>query len=227
MVHLEPLAKRPIALSPSQAAHDRCDAPSSPDAPGAHWSRGTLAALAIAALCVVGAGPKSPSEVQWLTNLAANGSSGAQLQLGLAYRAGALGLAPDREASRHWLRMSAEGGNAYAAETLQAGRHTPNDGAVRGATLDGLATRFHSLTLRTLSIAADLISRVSLAPQSATALRQSAEAGDPIAQYQLGIRYRDGSWGVERDTVKARSWLVRAADSGNSLAAQALLTVSH
>jgi TPR repeat protein len=78
-----------------------------------------------------------------------------------------------------------------------------------------------------MSVVADLISWASLAPQSATALRMTADGGDPIAQYQLGIRYRDGGWGVERDTAQARSWLTRAAGAGNPLAAQALLSISH
>jgi len=227
MMHFAPLPKRLIALSASGAPHNRPGGPFLPGARVTPWFRGTLAALVVAVLWAVGGSLESPSATQWLTKPAADGNPGAQLALGLAYRDGALGLEPDRAPSRRWPRMSADGGNPNAAETLRAEGHTPTHGAIQGSTLAALAARFHSLTLQTLSVVADLISRVSLAPQSAAALRMAADAGDPIAQYQLGIRYRDGGWGVERDTAQAQSWLTRAANAGNSLAAQALLTVSH
>jgi TPR repeat protein len=227
MMHFPPLPRRLIVLSASRGPHNRPNGSSLPGALVTPWLGGTLVALAFAAVYAVGGSLKPPSEAQWLTNLAASGNSGAQLQLGLAYRDGALGLKPDRAASLHWLRTSAQGGNAYAAQTLQPEGHASRDGAVQGMTLAALATRFHSLTLQAMSVVADLISWASLAPQSATALRMTADGGDPIAQYQLGIRYRDGGWGVERDTAQARSWLTRAAGAGNPLAAQALLSISH
>jgi uncharacterized protein len=227
MMHFAPLTRRLTALPAPPAPHHRSGGSSLPGAFATPWFRGTLAALTLAVVYAVGGNLKSPSEAQWLSTLAGNGNSGAQLELGLAYRDGAFGLKPDREASRHWLRMSAEGGNAYAAQTLQTRDDASSDGAVQGTTLAALAARFHSLTLQAVSVVTDLISRASLAPQSAAALRMAADAGDPIAQYQLGIRYRDGGWGVGRDRAQARSWLTRAADAGNSLAAQALLTVSH
>ena len=227
MMHFAPLTTRLTALPGPRAPHHRSGGSSLPGAFATPWFRGTLAALTLAVVYAVGGSLKSPSEAQWLTTLATNGNPGAQLELGLAYRDGAFGLKPDREASRHWLRMSAEAGNTYAAQTIQTGDHTTNDGTVRGTTLAALAARFHSLTLQALAVVTDLISRASLTPQSAGALRMTADAGDPTAQYQLGIRYRDGGWGVERDTAQARNWLTRAAGAGNSLAAQALPTVSH
>ncbi len=44
-------------------------------------------------------------------------------------------------------------------------------------------------------------------------LIREANAGDPLAQHELGIRYLLGE-GVEADTVKAAQWIKKAADHG-------------
>ena len=44
-------------------------------------------------------------------------------------------------------------------------------------------------------------------------LIREANAGDPLAQHELGIRYLLGE-GVEADTVKAAEWIKKAADHG-------------
>ena len=43
-----------------------------------------------------------------------------------------------------------------------------------------------------------------------------AEAGDPIAQYDLGMMYLDGD-GVGKDSKEAVKWFRKAADQGNAL----------
>ena len=58
--------------------------------------------------------------------------------------------------------------------------------------------------------------------QSAEELMARADDGDPNAEYQLGLHYLNGAWAVERDPAKARYWLQRAADAGNTLAKQSL-----
>ncbi|MGA7978854.1 MAG: tetratricopeptide repeat protein [Chromatiaceae bacterium] len=263
------------------------------------WLPRALGIGVLAATCALAVSFKSPSEVQWLTDLADGGDAGAQLQLGLAYRDGRLGLTPDQKVSIQWLRMSAGQGNAYAASALgdayarqagtspdaaasavqwwrkaaQAGnadaqRHLSEalvqrgdtaagdawvrEGSIQGrpeavqrpqrlssqdqvltgdaegeGTLASLAARLHSRSLQALSYVADLLKRTSLGPQSTISLRKAAEAGDSVAQYQLGIRYRDGGWGVERDPNQARGWLSRAAASGNTLAGQALASLER
>lgn len=57
-----------------------------------------------------------------------------------------------------------------------------------------------------------------------TVLRLSAplaEAGDPVAQYRMGMLYRFG-WGVDRDFAAAREWFQKAAHKGNGSAASEL-----
>ena len=51
---------------------------------------------------------------------------------------------------------------------------------------------------------------------------KKALSGDPDAQYELGLRYETGAWGVEQDGKTAVLWLTRAAEGGHRLAMQAL-----
>ena len=53
--------------------------------------------------------------------------------------------------------------------------------------------------------------------QKIAALRASAEAGDALAQVNLGVMYTKGN-GVRRDDIEANSWFRKAADQGDALA---------
>jgi len=77
-----------------------------------------LLAAAIAASLLLGNHVKSGDELDWLTHLANQGDTGAQLQLGLAYRDGRYGLVPDAKTGLYWLRRSAAGGSAYAEDAI-------------------------------------------------------------------------------------------------------------
>jgi len=54
-------------------------------------------------------------------------------------------------------------------------------------------------------------------------LRQLANAGDPPAEYALGVRCASGD-GVKQDDKEASDWLTKAAESGNVKAEAALAT---
>src|SRR5581483_10502362 len=47
-----------------------------------------------------------------------------------------------------------------------------------------------------------------------TLLMQAAEQGFPLAAYTLGLRYAEGSFGLERDIARSYEWLAKAAESG-------------
>jgi len=49
------------------------------------------------------------------------------------------------------------------------------------------------------------------------ALRQRALAGDPAAQFNMGVRYAQGQ-GVEPDLLEAAKWYSAAADQGDAQA---------
>ena len=54
--------------------------------------------------------------------------------------------------------------------------------------------------------------------------KKRAEAGAPTAQYDLGVRYLNGT-GVEKDKELARKWLSKAATNGNSQAVKKLAEI--
>lgn len=122
----------------------------------------------------------------------------AQLQLGLAYRDGRLGLKADPVQASYWLQRSASGGNAYAKQLL-------GDKAARSQNASF----------------SEVVARMPL-QQSITYLKSLAESGDSRAQFELAMRYRDGAWGVERNPEFYRVWLEKSAASGNQVARQLL-----
>lgn len=167
-----------------------------------------------------GAGVPASQDVDWLSRLAHGGDAGAQLQLGLAYKEGRYGLAPDQHAARYWLDSAARGGYSYAAkvENMPAGM-MPN-GTLSTTTIPFSGKDFPGLT--TLSAIWHIVEESSPAYYSREALMARAKGGDPVAEYQLGMHYRDGAWAVEPDAEQSQAWLQRAAVDGNKLAAQAL-----
>lgn len=82
------------------------------------WLPGILPLVAIALACAFGTADKAGEDINWLSRLANTGDSGAQLQVGLAYRDGRYGLTPDARKGLYWLKRAAQNGNAYAEDTL-------------------------------------------------------------------------------------------------------------
>jgi len=62
-------------------------------------------------------------------------------------------------------------------------------------------------------------------PLLATYLKEAADAGDPFAQFELGIRIEDGYDG-EQDFEKASEWYAKAAVQGHG-GAEANLLLAH
>jgi len=179
--------------------------------------------------------PSDAQEFDWLNRLAAADDAGAQLQLGLAYRDGRYGLAPDAGTGQYWLDRAARNGQVYAADP---GVHRQPGGKVSAATdpagvarpvasgrLDALATELDSPTLAAVSAIWKTLSMTSTAAQSSAALEQRARSGDPVAEFQLATRYRDGAWAENRDPARAYYWLRRSASAGNPVAMRALAEV--
>jgi TPR repeat protein len=195
---------------------------------GCYWLGAILAAALILIFLLKGGLPPSDSqELAWLNRLAAANNPDAQLQLGLAYREGRYGLAPDARAGQHWLEKAAHNGEEYAIDLL-AGHPTTRADTDEVANppvssrLDSIAKQVKSPMLVTISALWKLLGLGLIGSQSSDALQQRAQSGDPVAEFQLGMRYRDGAWGVNRDPVTASYWLKRAAAGGNPLAVKAL-----
>jgi TPR repeat protein len=194
--------------------------------PATHPVIRVLASLATVAVMTAarGAGVPAAQEVDWLSQLAHQGDAGAQLQLGLAYRDGRYGVTPDRGAARYWLEAAAHGGYAYAAEAERE-----LDGSSAAAKPQANANAFAALVerldlpgLNALSALWHVVAAGSSWTYSRDALLARAEQGDALAEYQLGLRYRNGAWAVEPDARQSRVWLQRSAADGDRLATQAL-----
>jgi len=186
-----------------------------------------VAGLVLVFLLKGGLPPSDSQELAWLNRLAAANNPDAQLQLGLAYREGRYGLAPDTRAGQYWLEKAARNGEDYAIDLL-AGHATTEAGAQEAARipvssrLDAIAAQVKSPMLVTISALWKILGLGLTGSQSPDGLQQRAQSGDSVAEFQLGMRYRDGAWSVNRDPDKASYWLKRAAAAGNPLAVKAL-----
>ena len=179
--------------------------------------------------------PSDAQELDWLSRLANAGDAGAQLQLGLAYRDGRYGLTADARTGQYWLDRAARNGMAYASDQAVhdqpgASASTPagNTGTARSpesGRLDALASELDSPTLTAVSALWKTLAKTSTEVQSSAALEHRAQSGDPVAEFQLAARYRDGAWAVNRDPAKALYWLRRSASAGNPVAMRALAEV--
>jgi TPR repeat protein len=217
---------RPDNAKPGGTARD--DASHPRRLRGGYWLGAALVAVLVLVFLMQGGRPPSDSqELAWLNRLAAANNPDAQLQLGLAYREGRYGLAPDARTGQYWLEKAARNGEQYAVDLL-AGHPTTKAGADEAARipvtsrLDTIAAQIKSPMLVTISALWRILGLGLTGSQSSDALQQRAQSGDPAAEFQLGMRYRDGAWSVNRDPDKASYWLKRAADAGNPLAVKAL-----
>jgi TPR repeat protein len=156
----------------------------------------------------------------WWTLAARGGNAHA------AQRLGASLASVDPAEADHWLERAAAQGNRRAEQDLHTlySRHAApaRDLGLGKDRLGVLAAQLDSPTLKTIAAGRNLLLQSTAATQSADTLVRDAQAGNPTAEFQLGLRYRDGAWNVDRDTTRAEYWLQRAAADGNRLAARAL-----
>lgn len=143
--------------------------------------------------------PVTDKEELTLLQSMAVSDENAQLQLGLAYRDGRLGLKQDPVQADYWLQRSATGGNPYARQLLG---EQPHDNGVASFGKE--------------------VARLLPPQQDIDHLKALAESGDSIAEFELAMRYRDGSWGVKPSAALFREWLEKSAAAGNPVAQQEL-----
>ena len=58
---------------------------------------------------------------------------------------------------------------------------------------------------------------LALAAEDLTTLREKAEGGDAVSQFELGMRFFEGD-GVAKDEAEAATWFRRAAKQGHAQA---------
>jgi TPR repeat protein len=156
----------------------------------------------------------------WWKIAAAGDNADAEVRLGEQ-----LEQTGNAQAGLHWLEKSADHGNPRAQEDLQqlySENAAPREDLQRGVNLlntlaEGLnlPTIPESLTWKTLQVGLT-------GEKSIDRLKQDARSGVPSAEYQLALHYRNGAWGVNRDTAKALYWLRHAAQDGNTVAMKTL-----
>jgi TPR repeat protein len=196
---------------------------------GVQWlGAAVVAALLFALLMHGGHAPSDAQEIAWINRLAAADNPDAQLQLALAYQEGRHGLVPDARTGQYWLERAARNGQEYAIGLLASQSATGKAGAADAARtparsrLETPGTQLKSSPLITVSTLWKILGLGLIGSQSFDALQRQAQSGDAVAAFQLGMRYRDGAWSVNRDPDKALYWLKRASDAGNPLAVKVL-----
>lgn len=157
----------------------------------------------------------------WWTLAARGGNAHAARRLGENL------ASVDPTQASDWLERAATQGNRQAEQDLHTlySRHAvpARDLELGKDRLGVVAAQLGSPTLKIIAASRNLLRQSTAATQTADTLVHDAQAGDPTAEFQLGLRYRDGAWNVNRDTARAEYWLQRAATDGNRLAARALV----
>jgi TPR repeat protein len=153
----------------------------------------------------------------WWQMAAQGGNADAQLHLGEYL----LDNGQDHQAV-DWLRDAADRGDSRAHEelaSLYAELPLTETDLYRGNNrFAALAERLDSAGVNSLFAVWRTLKSGSPLTQSPEALITRVQQGDPVAQYQLALHYRDGAWAVQRDPEKAMNWLQRAAAAGNPIA---------
>jgi TPR repeat protein len=170
--------------------------------------------------------PDSNRAVQWWEVAAREGNADAQTHLGLYL----LSRGREHEAS-NWLRRAASRGDDAARRELatlyRKALISPTDLRRGENSLAALGERLDSEGLKTLFAVWNTIEMGSPNQQYAATLLRRAEQGDPLAEYQLALHFRDGAWAVTQDPEQADLWFRRAAAAGNPLALSALTRKSE
>ncbi|HQU15214.1 MAG: hypothetical protein B7Z66_13125 [Chromatiales bacterium 21-64-14] len=164
--------------------------------------------------------------VYWWRRSARSGNREAQRRLGEALLKG-YGVSRDPKEAAQWLTRAAEQGDRDAqyeiGKMYRDGYGVPEN-LERGSTwLSRAAAQGQSDAVKLLHLMEELGQDSSLTfQQSAEVLTRHAKAGDPAAQYELGLRYESGAWDVPRNADKALYWLRASARNGNRHAMTAL-----
>lgn len=189
------------------------------------------AMLVMGKLCADGRGTQKDHKraVYWWQQAAVKGDSHAQFLLAMAYLDGN-GIKKDPAKAIAWFEKSAAKGNKHAqyllAHIYQEGKHVRADKALSRSWLERAAEQPTSTALNPFAMIYDLVlAGTPVQQQSPTDLLGKAAKGDPQAEFELGERYKNGSWDVEQNDAKAVAWISRAAKSGHKIAMKSLADI--
>jgi TPR repeat protein len=180
-----------------------------------------IAGLALAAAIGVAHMQKHPvTPLMTLTQLAQDGDEGAQLQLGLTYREGRNGVAPDQTKAIYWLERAADGGQSYAQDLVgqmyATGDGVPSDATQAVSWWQKAAAKGSADAQRRLGEAYATGKGTPVDHSAAEHwLGKAADEGDQKAESLLARMYRDGH-ATSSDLHRGKSWLERAGLEGRS-----------
>jgi TPR repeat protein len=158
---------------------------------------------------------------KWLHAAAEKGHPQAQYNLALIYERG-IGVAKDHKMALALLRTSAEQGHAdaqyYMGQSYRMGEEglSPDYHEAREwyskAARQGHVDALNNLGAMWESGLGGPTDNV----EALKCFRQAAEEGDPSAEHNMGIIYREGKCGVSADPAEAYKWFRRSAEHGDA-----------
>lgn len=174
-------------------------------------------------------------DIQNIIEVANQGDAYAQAYLGSLYAFGLYGAPQDYAQAVRWYTLAAEQGHPTAqynlavlyvngqgvkADTLQAQKWYDlayaQDSTFEPIIVDRPAANDFTFSDKRRGKKGDKISRHDKLQfdKALATYRPKAEAGDPIAQYNLGVLYNEGL-GTERNYKEAHKWFTLAAQQGD------------
>lgn len=154
---------------------------------------------------VSGSEPDYTKAIQFATQAANQNHAQAQFLLALCYRNG-VGVARDKAASLNWYQQAVKNGLANA-RLIDENNSTTKDTL---ANVSWPGSEEYKIALIELK-------HEETRKQAVETMKQAAEKGHPIAQYQLAMEYIEGKH-IAQDDAKAIYWLTKAAEKNHSQA---------
>ncbi|WP_291181730.1 PDZ domain-containing protein [Hyphomicrobium sp.] len=161
----------------------------------------------------------------WFRKAAAGGQDAAMTNLGSLYETGR-GVKQDYAEAARWYRAAVDKGHVFAMHRLallyEAGRGVKKDDQeavrlLRAASDKGLSEATSWLADKYeqgRGIPKDEYEAYKLNAEAADQVRRSAEQGNAVATFNLGILYRIGK-GVKKSDTEAAYWVVRSLKLGD------------
>lgn len=153
---------------------------------------------------VSGSEPDYIKAIQYATLAANQNHAEAQFLLALCYQTG-IGVTRDKSASLNWYQQAVKNGLNHAKNIDD--NHPTNKDPLANVSWPGSEE---------YKIALIELKHDETRKQAVLTLKQAAEKGHPIAQYQLAIEYMQGEH-IAQDDAKAIYWLTKAAEKNHQL----------
>ncbi len=175
--------------------------------------------------------------LKWYRKAADNPESpspGAARMIGVAYRDGLGGVAPDHATALHWFRKSADAGDSNA-QAIIGDAYWDGTPPYQKDHVEAVAWYLKAAQNVAESGSARMVGDAYRDGDGATRnpaeaikwYRRAAEKGDAYSAAQLGIGYFNGQSPYQRDDHEAVKWLQIAAKSSNEILAQRFLGICY